>query len=106
MKTNLNRHQSRAAIDAREDFTNSTKSLRGVKNPSTIGKGRLNEDETNRLLDDQTKPGITYLVYSYDTPIAWEKSDGSRYRVSQKFSSTTSQHMGLTFTSSPAKVEA
>lgn len=97
MKKNLNRSQSSAAIDAREEFTNSTGSLHAVKSPAYVDRGRLNEVEYDRLLIDQHIVGLSYVVYSYSTPIAWERVDGYKYRVAQKFSVTTSQHMGLTW---------
>lgn len=110
IKRNLNRRQSSAAIDAREEFVNSTGSLKGHKRTETYDPGqhmtgRLNADERTQFLSDAFH-GIDYLVVSYDTPIAWVCKDGSKYRVSQRFSHTTSCHMGLTFVSSPAKVEA
>ena len=40
---------------------------------------------------------ITYVVISYNTPIAWVTSDGSVHRVAQKFSVTTSKHQGKTY---------
>lgn len=105
MKTNLTRPQTREAIAAREDFTNTGKSVTGIKGIPVLPRDhQLNSVERERFLDDMRD--ITYTVLSYNTPIAWEKSDGSRYRVSQFFSMTTSKHMGLCFTASPAKVEA
>lgn len=112
MNTNkrLNRRQSSIAIDNMETFVNSTGSLRGYRRsddcqPCDHMTGMLNATERQRFLSDG-KHGIEYLVVSYDTPIAWVCVDGSRYRVEQKFSRTTSCHMGLTYLSFPAKVEA
>ena len=39
--------------------------------------------------------GADYIVYSYDTPIAWHSSNGW-YVVAQKFSVTTSKHQNYT----------
>lgn len=105
-KRNLTNRQASAAIDAREPFSNATGSLRGEINPLLIKRGWLNDDEWARLHADHGTGWMSYVVYSYDTPIAWVMEDGTRYRVEQKFSPTTSKHMGLTFLSSPAKVEA
>lgn len=56
--------------------------------------GRLNDAE-RRLLDDVSKvDGIDYVVYSYETPIAWVSSQGQGRVVEQKFSVTTSKHQG------------
>ena len=44
------------------------------------------------------RSSVTYVVWSYDTPIAWitRSADGSEHvhRVSQRFSVTTSRHQG------------
>ena len=65
--------------------------------------GRLNEDETTQLRQwaDMARiaPGARFfVVFSYATPIAWaivyRNGDIERYRVSQKFSVTTSKHQG------------
>lgn len=57
-----------------------------------VHSGRLNEEETAQLRADL--PEIVYVVFSYSTPIAWAKRDGSAHRVAQKFSVTTSHHQG------------
>ena len=106
IKRNLNRTQSREAIAAHEDFTNSGGSMRGVTKPITIGRGELNDAEYETLCSHIDTFGIAYVVYSYETPIAWILNDGSKYRVEQWFSRTTSKHMGLTWVSDYAKVEA
>lgn len=58
--------------------------------------GWLLDGELEQFKTDQ--PNIDYVVFSYDTPIAWHVSDpttadGRWYRVSQKLSPTTSKHM-------------
>lgn len=97
----LNRSQIPAAVAQRESFSNSTGSLKGYRAtddyyPGDHMTGRLSPEERAKFLSD-AKHGITYLVVSYATPVAWECEDGSVYRVSQKFSVTTSQHMGLLY---------
>lgn len=82
-----------------QNFTTSG-ALRGerweVPEVSYWDLGDLNRDEAKRFLTDHDD-GIIYVVRSYDTPIAWVKRDGSVYRVSQKFSPTTSKHLGATY---------
>lgn len=63
--------------------------------------GRLNESERAQLNKDSAwareHGAALYVVYSYATPIAWVTIHGnaeSVYRVSQKFSVTTSKHQG------------
>lgn len=58
--------------------------------------GWLNDDEANRFMIDHLA-GITYVVWSYDTPIAWVRDDGTVYRVSQRFSATTSRHQSTLY---------
>lgn len=66
--------------------------------------GRLNDYERSRLEEWATmarqNPSARgfFVVYSYATPIAWAivYNDGTteRYKVSQRFSVTTSKHWG------------
>lgn len=99
MNTNrLNSRQIATAVAQRLEFSNSTGSLKGYPKtddyyPGDHMTGRLDPEERAKFLSD-TKHGITYLVVSYNTPIAWVCEDGSTYKVSQKFSPTTSRHMG------------
>lgn len=55
-------------------------------------KGQLNDAEDRQFFIDAHD--IVYVVYSYDTPIAWVKRDGTVHIVDQKFSVTTSKHQG------------
>jgi hypothetical protein len=98
MTKRLNRRQVSAAVAKREAFSNSTGSLRGLTG-DRLGQhmtGQLNAKERQQFLTD-AHYGIDYLVVSYETPIAWV-SQGGVYKVSQKFSRTTSCHMGLLYT--------
>lgn len=54
--------------------------------------GRLAGDDLERFNMDHGR--MTYVVYSYATPIAWHALDTGWYRVEQKFSVTTSKHQG------------
>lgn len=85
------------ALKERKNFKTSG-ALRGERRYSTITPmyGKLNKDERARLRADTDK-GISYVVYSYETPIAWVTHDGEVYRVKQKFSVTTSKHMGAIY---------
>lgn len=53
------------------------------------GTGRLDPEEEARLAKDMGS--LDYMVYSYNTPIAWRTAEGW-YVVEQKFSVTTSKH--------------
>jgi len=36
-----------------------------------------------------------YVVYSYETPIAWVRQDGTRVMPSARYSQVTAQHKGI-----------
>lgn len=97
MKT-LNRRTIPAAVEKRESFKNSNETLRGIKNPDVwqARVGKLDDEEVIKYSAAIGK-GITYLVLSYETPIAWETKDGEVYKVEQSFSVTTTKHMGLLY---------
>lgn len=75
-------------------------SLRGEKwDRSMVERrdlGALNTEEGNRFMVDFLA-GIAYVVWSYETPIAWVRQDGVVYRVAQRFSVTTSKHQGMMY---------
>lgn len=86
-------------IAARKSFTNHSGSLRG--DCLISGSGRLDQKNRDQWIQDWDH--IYYVVYSYDTPIAWHTSkpkgcgccqDERWYIVDQKFSTTTSKHQG------------
>lgn len=74
-------------------FTNSTHSLHGApfEGAQWYTVGMLSGDDRDQFAADVES--IDYLVYSYDTPIAWHTPAGW-HLVSQKFSVTTSCHQG------------
>lgn len=97
----VNSQEIPRAWTKREEFESTTSSMRGKrlanKHYLYYGDARLNDAEESRLVADLAI-GIVYVVFSYDTPIAWVRSDGTEYRVSQKFSQTTSKHQGRLYT--------
>lgn len=46
---------------------------------------------------DRERHGITFIVYSYSTPIAWRRGDGNWIKPSVKYSVTTSMHQGCLY---------
>lgn len=82
------------ALENKSDFKTSG-ALSG-KWTSDASSGKLNHVERERLTEDRDKHGELFIVYSYETPIAWATRKGEVYRVSQRFSVTTSKHMGFT----------
>ena len=57
------------------------------------GSGRLNSDEARRFFGEVRDCDQTcYVVYSYDTPIAWWTPEHGWHIVEQRFSVTTTRH--------------
>jgi hypothetical protein len=56
--------------------------------------GRLAGDDLLAFYATIENSVIDYIVWSYNTPIAWHTPDGQWYKVAQKFSPTTSAHQG------------
>lgn len=58
--------------------------------------GYLSDAERAQLSADIAEHRRLFVVFSYATPIGWQSEDGSyAYRVSQRFSVTTSRHSGM-----------
>ena len=62
---------------------------------TTKGCGRLDLRQLDKFINELLDGKINYIVYSYETPIAWHTSEGW-YTVEQKFSVTTSKHQTFT----------
>lgn len=93
-------------VEKRERFENGSGTMRGliptrplmqsiISNP----ENQLDDTEKSRLRIDAGPnfDGIVYVIMSYHTPIAWETRKGEVYKVTQKFSQTTSKHTGLLY---------
>lgn len=59
------------------------------------GTGRLPVEWVELYRSDRENPGISYVVYSYATPIAWVRADGETVIPDVSYSLTTSRHQGL-----------
>lgn len=63
------------------------------------GEGELRGADKDRWKADRER--VTFVVTSYSTPIGWVVYDGTPrgefYRVTQKFSVTTSKHQGTLY---------
>lgn len=57
--------------------------------------GRLDRDHGNRLMLDYLSKRLTFVVYSYATPIAWHRDDVGWYVPDERYSRTTSRHQSL-----------
>ena len=57
--------------------------------------GRLPAEWVEAYRSDREFPGISYVVYSYNTPIAWVRNDGETIIPDVGYSVTTTRHQGL-----------
>jgi len=58
-------------------------------------RGRMPDSEWWTLRDSRDQDRVTYVVYSYHTPIAYVLDDGTRYVTENYYSKTTSRHREL-----------
>jgi hypothetical protein len=89
------------AIRDRIPFTTSG-ALRGEECVSSYPySGWLDKAEREALSTDGMAGLIDYIVWSYATPIAWHRTDGTWHIVDQKFSMTTTKHQGNLYLAAP-----
>jgi hypothetical protein len=89
----INQRDAIYYIENRLDFRASAlEGWEGTATKESAKIGRLNEYEAGKLYENVET--FDYVVFSYDTPIAWHSADGW-YVVEQKFSMTTSKHQGI-----------
>jgi len=89
----LNQKDAIHYIATRQEFKASA--LSGKFEQYRPQTGRLNVWESDKLTESRENSEGMYVVYSYDTPIAWHTDGQGWYVVSQKFSVTTSKHQNL-----------
>jgi len=89
----LNQKDAEHYIATRQEFKASA--LSGKFEQYRPQTGRLNVWESDKLTESREGSEGMYVVYSYDTPIAWHTATLGWYVVSQKFSVTTSKHQNL-----------
>lgn len=70
------------------EFNNDLASLRGRK--QSYGAGRMTNPERRAFLES----AVSYVIYSYETPIAWRTQDGAWHVPDTRYSVTTSKHQG------------
>lgn len=86
----MNQRDAIHYIETRQGFKASALKGVNVNEQGLLGAfGRLDAQEFAKFKQEETS--VDYIVYSYDTPIAWHSSNGW-YVVEQKFSVTTSKH--------------
>lgn len=81
-------------IAAMEDFRNGEQTFWGQAVAGRVPPcyGSLPLSDVATLLKT---PGVQYIVYSYNTPIAWVDRNGTWIVPYTKYSVTTSKHQGL-----------
>jgi hypothetical protein len=79
------------AIRDREPFE-TYGALKATRQQGYAQSGRLGGDDLEAFNRDNGS--ITYVVWSYATPIAWVTDDSRIHKVAQRFSVTTSKHQG------------
>lgn len=57
--------------------------------------GRLPHRWVEQYRSDTRRPGVSYVVFSYATPIAWERTDGVTVVPDVTYSRTTTRHQNL-----------
>lgn len=80
-------------IARRQTFTAASMHARATDpgNQYRGGAGILPYDWSSTFYRD-TADGLAYIVYSYATPIAWERSDGTRVIPAVRYSVSTARH--------------
>ena len=76
---------------ARESFKTNGE-LKGVAKPEWIDHGKMSVRDYGYLRSDRDFYGIDYVIYSYSTPIAWLRGDGSWFMPEAGYSTTTKRH--------------
>ena len=66
--------------------------LKGVAKPEWIDFGTMRVWDNALLYSDQNSYGVDYVIYSYSTPIAWLRGDGSWFMPVADYSVTTTRH--------------
>lgn len=84
-------------IANREEFQGNTLCGRKVTSaaPNPYGLGRMDGDAKALWFADVVSEQITYVVFSYATPIAWHRKDTGWTIPSTKYSKTTSTHQHI-----------
>lgn len=66
--------------------------LWGDDSSTVMHLGKLPEPYRSQIYES---PGLVYVVYSYQTPIAWVTSDGKTHIPDVKYSVTTTKHQHI-----------
>lgn len=90
------------AIRDREDFRTSGALYGEERNVGVYDRGYLSGPDLDRFVEDCGD--ITYVVVSYNTPIAWYVPGKGWHVVAQKFSRTTTKHQSNLYLVKPTNL--
>lgn len=89
-------------IKSNDEFRTSTDSFRGTHwnadSAKLPNRGQMPEHAYNTLERLHRTRGINYVVWSYQTPIAYRTTDGCWHIPNVRYSNTTSRQQGLVMT--------
>lgn len=91
-KTLSTRSQSIYDYIARRESFKTYGSLRGERTSYADSMGYLPSEYVAKLQNDETKGYLSYIVYSYNTPIAWHSLKDGWHIPDTSYSVTTSKH--------------
>lgn len=86
------RSQIETLVRNREPFAGNSSTAEA--SPSVVNPGRLDGPEFRQLAEAAAAGRLSYVVYSYATPVAWVV-DGAAHVTEQSFSPTTSRLQNL-----------
>ena len=97
MTTKTSTRNAADLISKRQPFTTSG-SLHGEAPVGSLTgwgvTGRLPTEHADALLADHRKGRVTYIVWSYGTPIAWHAVDTGWTVPDVRYTATTGRHQG------------
>lgn len=89
--TNITWWDLRDILSTQTEFMNSTGNFRGERwgNVTMPSTGKMDISDREKLRGDLEQYGITYVVWSYSTPIGWRRGDGVWHSPYAGYSQTT-----------------
>lgn len=99
MARKISNYDARRFIANRIPFESHTGNFRGVECPDVLthwDMGYMGDAFRNDLWMNFIAGNVTYLVYSYGTPIGWHHKDEGWIIPNESYSVTTSRHQSVT----------
>lgn len=83
-------------VDAQKEFDiGNVKGIRVYGDGSAVSPGRLLDEHLEMFKAQLARNNVRYVLYSYNTPIAWVLYSGDWIVPDVKYSVTTSMHQGV-----------